>query len=241
MRRKKGFTLIELLVVIAIIAVLVAILLPAIQRAREQARIILCLANVRTQAQAFMMYEEDYKYYPPVCWGDPGPPKYNRTFWGAFIYPYLTGGSKVSMYQNGSWWASATVSQLKSLICPSAVSSPSYFPYQPNAGVCGPNYAYSDIVHQMTFIDGANLYDTSQWFRDRNISRPSEIEMIIECDTIFMHYCPICVPTGYWVVDIPAFGRHKNGLTVGFWDGHVKFMPNEDIQNNPTMFGCNGL
>jgi prepilin-type N-terminal cleavage/methylation domain-containing protein/prepilin-type processing-associated H-X9-DG protein len=240
MRKQTGFTLIELLVVIAIIAVLVALLLPAIQRAREQAKTIRCLANVRSQAQAFMMYEADYDFYPPICWGNPNPP-YDRTFWGAFIYPYLTGGSKVSMYQPGSWWASATVSQLKCLICPSAVSSPAYFPYQPNTGICGPNYAYSDIVHQMSFTDNGNLYDTKSWFRSRNFTRPSEIEMIIDCDTIFMHYCPICTPVSGWVVDIPAFGRHKNGLNVGYWDGHVKFMTNGDISNNPTMFGCNGL
>jgi prepilin-type N-terminal cleavage/methylation domain-containing protein/prepilin-type processing-associated H-X9-DG protein len=240
MRRKSGFTLIELLVVIAIIAVLVALLLPALKRARDQARATVCATQIRSQIQAVAMYEMEYGFYPPVCWGNPNPP-YDRTFWGAFIYPYLSGGSKVSMYQPGSWWASATVSQLKSLICPSAVSSPAYFPYQPNVGICGPNYAYSNIVHQMTFIDGANLYDTSKWFRTSTFTRPSEIEMIIDCDTIFMHYCPICVPAGYWSVDIPAFGRHPNGLSVGFWDGHVKFTTNGNILNNPTMFGCNGL
>ena len=55
-RRPRGFTLIELLVVVAIIAVLVAILLPSLSRAREQAKKGTCLANLRGISQASMTY-----------------------------------------------------------------------------------------------------------------------------------------------------------------------------------------
>jgi prepilin-type N-terminal cleavage/methylation domain-containing protein/prepilin-type processing-associated H-X9-DG protein len=54
-----GFTLIELLVVIAIIALLVAILLPALQRARRQAKAVVCLANLRQWATTLDLYLED--------------------------------------------------------------------------------------------------------------------------------------------------------------------------------------
>ncbi len=56
MRRLKGFTLIELLVVIAIIAILMAILMPALNRVREQGKRAACLSNVKQLTLAWLMY-----------------------------------------------------------------------------------------------------------------------------------------------------------------------------------------
>jgi prepilin-type N-terminal cleavage/methylation domain-containing protein/prepilin-type processing-associated H-X9-DG protein len=63
--RSRGFTLIELLVVIAIIAILAAMLFPVFARARESARKIQCLSNVKNVAIAFQMYLSDYDRFPP--------------------------------------------------------------------------------------------------------------------------------------------------------------------------------
>jgi prepilin-type N-terminal cleavage/methylation domain-containing protein/prepilin-type processing-associated H-X9-DG protein len=65
MRRKRGFTLIELLVVIAIIAILAAMLFPVFARARESARKIQCLANVKNISTAIQMYLTDYEKMMP--------------------------------------------------------------------------------------------------------------------------------------------------------------------------------
>jgi len=59
--RKRGFTLVELLVVIAIMAVLIAILLPALAKARENARNILCQTNLKGYGNAYIMYTDDYE------------------------------------------------------------------------------------------------------------------------------------------------------------------------------------
>jgi len=65
-RRSKGFTLIELLVVIAIIAILAAMLFPVFARARESARKIQCLSNVKNIAMAVQMYLTDYDRFWPT-------------------------------------------------------------------------------------------------------------------------------------------------------------------------------
>jgi len=88
-RWKYGFTLIELLVVVAIIAVLIAILLPALANAREKVKKVTCSANLRSLYQGTMMYAQaNQDILPPTWISTSGDPNLNNFV--SFIWPYIT-------------------------------------------------------------------------------------------------------------------------------------------------------
>jgi prepilin-type N-terminal cleavage/methylation domain-containing protein len=110
LRLSLGFTLVELLVVIGIIALLIAILLPALNRARQQASLVQCSSNLRQIGQAIIMYTGDYKGSLPPGYFDgswnasghqviPNDPLgiYNHTAqWSVLIQPYLGRGGQTN-------------------------------------------------------------------------------------------------------------------------------------------------
>jgi prepilin-type N-terminal cleavage/methylation domain-containing protein len=82
-RRRGGLTLIELLVVLSIIALLVGLLLPAVQRAREAAARAACGNNLKQIGLALHMYHDANKKLPPSRFGD------LHATWAVFLFPYL--------------------------------------------------------------------------------------------------------------------------------------------------------
>jgi prepilin-type N-terminal cleavage/methylation domain-containing protein len=114
MSRERGFTLIELLVVIAIIATLVAILLPAVQQAREAARRSTCKNNLKQLGIAMHNYHDTFNVFPP-CYVDMRatnaayPDNKGHWAWSAFILPFMEQGSLYDTLRVGNLTASEAI------------------------------------------------------------------------------------------------------------------------------------
>ena len=207
MKRRTGFTLIELLVVIAIIAILAAILFPVFAQARESARGISCLSNIKQTGLATTLYIQDYdETFPMNLYLGYDPPPCVYTAWTAII-PYS---------KNTQLYA-----------CPSNPTAMDFPPMMATIGLpppctSSPTLKYISYMPNFALLDWGN---PSNMFGPNN--RPVKTMSVVEypVETAMWSDSSGTLPDAYFgMMDEPVQPRHHNTLNVSFVDGHAKNM-----------------
>ena len=223
MRTRRAFTLIELLVVIAIISLLVSILLPSLNRAKDLARTVACTSNCRILGMAFVFYMEENTHYPPVGAKriDPVSGSEFVVAWFALFGDILTGYGNVENYGRGDF-----------LICPEAPEFHQAYYSKLGYGYNAKTFALArgSPQHNPSPADPTNMAYVT---RDMVI-RPEETVLL--GDGSFGHYIPPtkhatyaidCMSMVYthWdsARDLAPTMRHRDWTTanIGYADGHA--------------------
>lgn len=181
-RHRHGFTLIELLVVIAIIAVLIALLLPAVQQARAAARRVQCKNNLKQLGLAMHNYHGTHGSFPPgyfsaLYWPtDDGTATWGqrRYCWMQMILPYMEQASLYESFSreiqaaNDPWTWADNDTIIPGLVCPSDPVSPKVNDY----GFYG-NYLGVHGGHSLAA--GVNEYSANGIFYVKSSTRIADI------------------------------------------------------------------
>lgn len=195
-KMRKGFTLVEMLVVMAIIAILAGILMPVFVQAREKARAISCVSNLKQLAMAELMYAEDNNgcLSPIYATGQ----NWQRTgYWPHILYPYVR---NKAVY-----------------ICPTSKYEKWHDWYQRPPDV-------EDVVSSYGL--NCTVFNLFPLPKVGSIKRPSDCFMMADTKGALwlgphFGFPGNLVPGGCIATQLVL--HHSEGLNVAYFDGHVKW------------------
>ena len=246
--KSTGFTLVELLVVIAIIALLMAILAPASQNARQQAKTILCGSNIKQLTLGLFMYEAENQTLPygfqdtliPPPGGYPGGSAYDRRGW--WWFNYISG-----LYNKAESKKSVVHCPSKRLRNPKLKNNILCGNYGVNQSICksssgrrsraefgfiGTPLRSSDIPHPgQTLLVVDSGYSMINWCHATDTPPITLGNTIIE-DTAYIPGLWINKERELWPgqKEDAINGRHPNNtVTVGFADNHISRVKADDL------------
>ncbi len=219
--KKHGFTLIELLVVIAIIAILAAMLLPALSKAREKARQAVCMSNLKQIGVGMLMYLDDWNGYFPKNPLDTGA----GHCWDMQIADYIS-----YKHPTTAQWGPPIFH------CPSARINPA-------VGYAGASRGYFMNFYVAMNYDGINE-------KIGRIPRPSELGVIFELQEVAYNPPAEHFVGGssanreyitIWSDNYKYLAyRHNGGMNFLCADGHVEWTKpgNSNYGEKPIWFFC---
>lgn len=228
-RVRTGFTLIELLVVISIIALLVAILLPALQAARASGRAVACLSNLRQIGIAAAAYQADEQDYVPITFNDNIPPDPAYAIlaprdvgpWHYRLAPYLNYEPK-----------SATSLFEIAPDAPTVIHCPSY------ATPTG-TFEYPDYSPALSLFDEPFAGRVGTDLRADEVYSPTQKNLFVDVSwdgadpTTFINInLPGFFPTA-GSLDSPIDYRHSDATNILFFDGHAGAQRSDELD---TLF-----
>ena len=211
MKNFKKFTLIELLVVIAIIAILASMLLPALNKAREKAKSIKCLSQLKQWVTANQVYVGDYEGYNAPCFNNRNSTPY--TYFYDFLASYVDKKDSNGLFKGrnkdvGLNW------------CPSdGVSSGA----APDPRYTDTNYISN--IHISPWITTTYISNSNSWFlcfKAANLPKPSNTLYMIDGKYGFSCSLSMYRYTDMTYASPRIVYRHQDSINLSFADGHAE-------------------